>query len=255
MAGSGIGLYKVSQRYVAAIYFDNGLSTFNAEEPDLDKGTEDIFRAANMDNKDDYFRNLSQALVLKINEVVNNQEIGNEDRQKLIQNLVTAIENSATQAIQLNSENSQNWLQLGKVYQNFMVLGMEGAEGMAILNYEKAFELAPTSPEIPLNIGQVYYDSATANALRIGVLEQTEGDEEEQVQQLKALQPQLLEAGIEQTNRAIELKGNFVPAYYLLGQIYELKGDNNLALEIYNMVLQFVPESKEVKQRIEQLKE
>jgi len=255
MACSGIGLYKVSQRYTAAIYFNNGLSLFGTEDPDLDKGAEAVLRAADMDSKDDYFRNLSQAFILKINHLANNQDLSDEDSQKLIQNIVTAAENSVSQAVQLNPKNSQNWIQQGRIYQNFIVLGMEGAEAIAISSYQKAFELAPTTPEIPLNIGQVYYGLIEANAVQIAVLEQTDPKDEEQIQQFEDIQSQLLEAGIGQINKAIELKGNFVPAYYLLGQIYEVTGDNELALEAYNIVLQFLPDNEEVQQKIEKLSE
>jgi len=255
MAGSGIGLYKVSQRYVAALSFSNGLALFSAEEPNLDKATEAILNAAGMDSKDDYFRNLSQAFVLKINEVANNQELGDEERQKQLELLIAGAEDAALTASRLNPKNSQNWLQQARVYQNFMVLGLEGAEGAAISSHQKAFELAPTSPEIPLGIGQVYYDSAVANAIRITILEEADENEEEQIQQLKELQPQLLDAGIEQINKAIELKGNFALAYYLLGRLYEFKEDKDLALEAYNIVLQLVPDDEDIKNKIEELKE
>jgi len=54
-------------------------------------------------------------------------------------------------------------------------------------------------------------------------------------------------------SEAIGLKANLVPALYSLGQFYEFKGDKNLALQAYSLVLQYVPDYADVKTRIEAL--
>ncbi len=159
IVGSILGIYSISQKYAAAIIYSQGLNLINAKTPELDEGIIKINKAATLDPKDSYFRNLSQAFLLKINEILNNQALSQEQKQTEFQRQVSNAELSATAAVQINPKNSQNWLQLGNIYENFTLINVKGAEDLAVLNYQKATDLDPQNPLIPFSIARVYFAS------------------------------------------------------------------------------------------------
>jgi len=234
IAGSVFGLYTVSQKYAGEVIFNQGLSLINNDEPKLDEGIVKIYKAIELDPKDSYFRNLSQAFLFKMGKVANNQELEQEQKQVLFQQAVSNAEASINQAITLNPKNSQNWLQSGNIYENFASFGIEGTGEMAVSNYQKARELDPQNPQIPLFIGRTYKSTAERN-------------EDEEVKN------QNLDSALEQFQKSIELKNNFSGAYYLTAQVYELKEDKEKALENYQIVLQLEPENEEIQKKIEEL--
>jgi len=189
IAGSIFGLYTVSKKYAGAISYSQGLNLINAKEPKLDEGIIAVNKAATLDPKDSYFRNLSQVFLFKINEVLNDQKLSQEQKQTEFQKQVSNAELSAIAAVKINPRNSQNWLQLGNVYENLALVKVSGAEKLAILNYQKAAELDPQNPQIPFNLARVYFVS---------------GNKDEAKAELE---------------KSLELKSNFQPAIDLLSQI------------------------------------
>ena len=165
MVGSVIAIYNVSQKYIATLNYAQGVETINVlgQEPEdvrsikLNEAIIKINKACQLDPKDIYFRNLSQAFLIQINEILNNEELEQEQTQALFQQAVSNAELSATAGFQVNPQNSQNLMQLGSVYENMGLLKVEGAKDLAILNYQKAGELNPQSPLIPFNIARVYF--------------------------------------------------------------------------------------------------
>jgi len=164
MAGSVIVVYSVSQKYVAALDYAQGIQTINAlgQEPEdvrsakLNEAIVKINKAIQLDPKDVYFRNLSQAFLMQIDEVLDNEELEQEQAQELFQQIVSNAELSATAGAQVNPQNGQNSMHLGNIYQNLGVLNVEGANDLAILNLEQAREIDPQNPFIPFNIARVY---------------------------------------------------------------------------------------------------
>jgi len=255
IVGSVFVLYNLSQKYQAALVFSQGLNLINAEEPKLDEGIMKLNEAAVLDKKDTYLRNLSQAFLFKINEVLNNQELSEEDNQKIFQLLVSNTENSANNALQIDPKNSQNWLQMGRIYENFMTLGIEGAGDLAISNYQKAEELSPQNPETPFILGRVYKSQAERIQVQIVLLEQAKEKDEEAIKKLEENRDKIFEMAIEKLKKSAQLKIDFSPAYYLAAQIYETQGNKELALQNYQIVLLLEPENEEIKNKIKELTE
>jgi len=193
IVGSVLGIYQVGQKYIGALAFAKGISLVNAPQPDLDQVIANLNKAINFDKKDTYFRNLSQVFLFKVNQVLNDQTKPLEQRQKEFQENISGAEISATTACQINPANSQNWLQLAMVYENFIPLGIQGAEKTAVLSYQRAAQLAPQNPQIPFNLGRVYKSIGN------------------------------LELATKELQKSIQLKPDFAPAYDLLAQIKELK--------------------------------
>jgi tetratricopeptide (TPR) repeat protein len=122
----------------------------------LNEGIVKINQATELDPKDIYFRNLSQAFLIQINYILNDQTIDKDQKQKLFQQAISNAELSATAAVKVNPKNSQNPMQLGSVYENFLLLNVTGAKDLAISNYQQAQKLNPYSPLIPFNLARVY---------------------------------------------------------------------------------------------------
>ena len=234
IVGSVFGLYTVSQKYAGAITFTQGLNLINSEEPKLDEGIAKIYQAIELEPKDAYFRNLSQAFLFKIQEILNNQELSQEEKQKLFQNQVSNLEMSANAAVQANPQNSQNWLQLANIYKELFSLQVEGSGKLAVLNYQKAAEMDPQNPQIPLNIGWIYKLTADRS-------------EDEEVKE------QNFELALTELEKTIELKNNFAVAYFLTAQIYEEQNEKDKALENYQIVLYLEPANEEIAEKIKEL--
>ena len=253
IAGSIFGLYTVSQKYAAAVIYNQGLNLINAAEPKLDEGIIAINKAVTLDLKDSYLRNLSQAFLFKINEVLNNQELSQEQGQAEFQKQVSNAELSATAAVQINPRNSQNWLQLGNVYENLALFNVEGTRELALLDYQKASELDPQNPLLPFNLGRTYKSTAERIQIQIALLEQAQKKDEEAINKLQESYDKNLELALAEFKKSNELKSNFSVAYYLTAQVYEIQGKTAEALQNYQIVLQLEPDNKEIQKKVEEL--
>lgn len=247
------GFYIYIQKYDAAISFARGINLLNAEQPDLDQGIKNIGRAANLaKTNDNYYRNLSQVLLFKITEVLNDQSLSQEARQTELQGHISNIQKVVQKTIEVNPKNSPNWVQTGQIYENLITL-IDNADQLAILSYKEAEKLDPQNPQIPFNIGRVYM--AVAYGAYQGLVELSQADvkDEEKENQFEFIYAQGLELAIDNFQKSIELKYNFTPAYYLLAQVYEMKEEKELAIQNYQAVLQLEPGNEEVRERIEEL--
>ena len=253
IAGSIFGLYTISQKYAGAIVYAQGLSLIAVEEPKLDEGIIKIDKAVNLDPKDAYFRNLSQAFLLKINEVLANEELSQEQMQAEFQQHVSNAELAATAAVQINPKNSQNWFQLASIYENLAIFGVEGARQLAVLNYQEAAEMDPQNPQLPLNIGRVYKTELERLKVQLAVLEASEDVDQAEIEQSKEVYSENFDLSMEYFNKSAELKPNFSAAYYLIAQNYETNDEKEKALENYQIVLQLEPENEEIQKKVEEL--
>ena len=165
IVGSIMGLYEIGQKYVAALNYAQGLGIINVlgqESEDvrsdkLNQGMILISKAAQLDPKDVYLRNLSEAFLIQINQILNNESLEEEQKKSLLQRAVSNAEVSATNAVQINPANSQNLMQLASVYENLAVINVGGAKELAVASYQEAEKLDPQNPLIPFNIARIYF--------------------------------------------------------------------------------------------------
>jgi len=248
VAGSIMCLFKVSQKYKAALVYSEGISLINSQEPKLDKGIEKINQAVLLDKKDIYLRNLSQAFLLKINEVLSDQSLAQEKKQEKLQQLIAGMEEAASTATSLNPKNSENWLGEGNIYDNLVILGVEGADELAISYYQKAGEFDPQNPLVPFFLGRLHKRLAEKN-----IADSANQQEESAKKQLEEKANQNFVLTLEDLNKSVSLKPNFSSAYYFLAQTYEEKGEKEKALANYQIVLQLEPGNEEIKKKVEEL--
>jgi tetratricopeptide (TPR) repeat protein len=220
---SAIGIYSVSQKYLAALNYTQGISLVNVSESKLDEGIKMIDKAAQLDPKDIYLRNLSKAFLIKIDILLNDKETPSEQKQKVFQTSISDAELSANSAVSLNSRDSQNWAQLANVYGNLASVGVQEAGNLAISNFQKAIELEPKNPQFPLNLAETYKLMAERNKLQISLLQVAEKVDKETIKRQEEVYQSNLELAKQYLQKSIDLKNDFQPALDFEKEIEKLK--------------------------------
>ena len=253
VAGMFIGFYTICQKYIAALNYAQAFDLFEEEKVNLDEVIIKLEKAAELDEKDIYFRDLSQTFLLKANEVLGNRELSQEQIQEALQQYISKAELSGTLATEINPQDSRNWLQLGNIYENLISL-IEGVDQLALLSYEKAGELDPQNPEIPLSLGRIYKARADILQVQIATLNQSEEENKQAIiEELQDLLNRSQQLALDEIKKSIDLKPDFSPAYLTLAQVYESQGEKEQALQVYRILLQLVPGNEQIKIKIEAL--
>lgn len=215
-----IGIFFTSQRYLAEAAFAKAVRA-DRDGTELSQIVEWLDRAATLNRYDDrFYRNLSQALLLRVNEqlsgVSSATELTDESRG-YVQALVASSVNAAVRATELSPKNSLNWLMRGSLYRELVNL-VPNASTFAISAFEKAIELEPLNPENWNELGITYL--ATVERER----PLTASSDKEVAKQASALVEDFMKKAEAAFNKAIELKPNYAPAHYQLGLAYERAG-------------------------------
>ena len=199
----GIGLFFLEgQRYLAEVRYLQGIRAWQAG--DNQKAINYILSAISHTggSQDNYWRDLSQVYLLKINEELQRKDISQEELKKVIPPLVSNAVNSAKSATDVSPKNVANWSVRGFVYRQMINIS-EGADEWAINSYEEAKKLEPTNPYIFTELGQVYLAKNETERAR------------------------------EQFQKALELKSDYAPARFQIALIYV--GENKIAEAIGEM--------------------
>ncbi|MBI4437402.1 tetratricopeptide repeat protein [Candidatus Uhrbacteria bacterium] len=202
-----VGVFMTTQRYAAEVAFTQAVETDRADGSLQDVVA--LLDRAVMLNRfhDTYSRNLSEALLLRVQEELTRagsvQGLSPEGAQ-YVQALVAASVNAATQATTLSPNNVLNWLTRGSVYRELIPLMGEASE-FAVASYARATELESVNPSNWTQLGKTYLTTAQAA----------------QEQESRAA---LLEQAQAALARAIELKPNYAPAHFELALTYAAAG-------------------------------
>jgi tetratricopeptide (TPR) repeat protein len=199
-------LVFAGQRYFAQVRYSQGLRA--VAWGDTERGIIDISRATQLDPLTDiYWRELSQAAILQLSQEMVREDLTQEELLQRTQVLFSLAINSVTRATDVSPNNVANWQVRGFTYRSLIGL-VEGSFDWALKSYQRAKELEPVSPLIPLEISRTYL--AQANLAR--QLER----EEESVEKLKKAQEYL--------QKAISLKPDFWPAHFQQAIVFEAQG-------------------------------
>jgi cytochrome c-type biogenesis protein CcmH/NrfG len=190
--------YLTGQKYASAVYYWKGLLSSS-----LDQSLNNFDRAARLDSQSDqYLRTLSQALLLKSNEITEVVQF---------QNIIVSAMNSGRQAIALNPMDALNWSNLANIYEN--LIPTKDADVFAEQNYRKAIELEPKNPQGFVDLARMFMVSADQNQER-------DVTWQEKLNQAKSA-----------LEESIGLKADYAPAHFLLAQIYIREGNLTKAIE------------------------
>ena len=277
LALSLIGVYLLSQKCLAFIYYQKG----------------DFVEAAKLDPHSDlYLRNLSQDLISEIKDTSNFFSI---------QDKINSALNAARRATQINPLDASNWANLANIYEN--LIPVENAAEFAIENYRKALEREPKNPQRLVDLARVLIISAKQvqteeknkklNEAKEKLIEATklkpdytpahfllaqlyfeEGDfqkAKKEIEEVKRLNPQdsqwafqigflyyqnnQIDLAQKEFERAVALSPNYSNARYFLGLIYDKKGEKEKAIEQFERIKLFNPENEKVKRILENLRE
>lgn len=184
------GGYFVWQRNISANIFQKAILV--SYKGDLQDSKLKMAAAIKMAANDNYWRSLSELTLVELSQVLSTitdpQNI-TETKRVEVQTVISNSIEASKQAIALNSNNYQNWLMLGRVYESLASVGIQGASESAKNAYLEAKNRAPNNPSIPLALAR---------------LEVLLGN---------------TESAKNYINQALELKNNFTDAYFLLAQM------------------------------------
>ncbi len=209
----GLGLLFVGgQKYIAEARYLQGVKA--SQQGDMQKAIESVAGAASLNPSVDlYWRDLSQLYLSRLNEVGQDASLSQDAKREQSQAVIQSAVNAAQKATSAAPANIANWNVQGFVYRS--LIGVPGADTLALAAYEKAKELEPASPFSWTELGRVYILQAQSLASQNG--KETERET-------------ALAKALENLSRAIELKADYAPAHFLTAAVYEQQGKNEEAI-------------------------
>jgi tetratricopeptide (TPR) repeat protein len=231
----GIALFLFQgQNYLAEVRHSEGINLFQKGE--VDRAINSIQKATSLNPSIDiYWRDLAQLYLFQANQILASKEpILEEDD---ISRVISIINNgiySTRYATNNFSFNVANWNVAGYFYRN--LVGVEGSEpkisfgDMALESYSRAAELEPASPFSYGEMGRVYI--LMAQNFRAKLMEKEAGE--------------CLSRAITILEKSIELKLDYIPAYYLKAVAYDQQGREKEAVAELEEAKKMGPQDVEI---------
>ena len=201
------GSYWGGRAYAAEMTFKNSLDALNNN-----LGTQAYslqIRALELNpNRVAYRTTYAQTNLILANALAANPDLSDQD-QATVSQLVQQAIREAKNAISVDPNNAIVWTNLANIYRQLINLA-EGADQWTVASYQQAIALEPTSPNLALNLGGVYYSL------------------------------QVYPEAISWFQRAVNLKSDFANGYYNLAIAYRDSGDYARAAGAMQSVLGLV---------------
>lgn len=211
----GVGLfYLEGQRYSDEVKYAQGLTALNQGETER---AINLISSAALPNsgQDNYWRDLSQIYLVRINEILSQKDLTQEQKSQLVSVLVGNTVNAAKIATDANPNNVANWSSRGFVYRS-LIGTVGGVDEWALKSYEEAEKLEPTNPFLPTELGRVYL-------VRADLLAQQQGKEKEMELDIAKAR--------EQFEKAISLKSDYAPAHFQIAMSDVREGKTKEAID------------------------
>lgn len=206
--GSGL-VFLFSQKYLAEAKYLQSQRLWQQGKTEL--AANELTKAIGLNqNLDNYWRDISQIYLVKVNEVLRDSATPLQEKTIQVRNLTQAAIEAAKRATDLNPANVVNWINRGFVYRNFIGLA-GGAEDWAQSFYQKALELEPNNPYIFTELGIVQISKSDLQS------------QQKREENLLAAQDYF--------QKAIELKGDYAPAHFQIAQVKIREGKTKEAIE------------------------
>jgi tetratricopeptide (TPR) repeat protein len=180
--------YALTVRLAAGTYFQKALIESGATGG-IDKAEASLARALSLAPSDSYYKALSELQLSRVSEVLADQKMSKTDAQKAFQDRLSLAIQAANQAVALDPSNYSNFMSLGAIFESVIPLKIEGAYEGAKQAYEQALKLNPLNPEIYLGLARLDVAKGDNTAARANI------------------------------GKALEKKGDYASAIYLLAQI------------------------------------
>ncbi|MDG1950652.1 MAG: tetratricopeptide repeat protein [bacterium] len=226
-----IGIFLTAQRYAAQLAFTRAVE-LDRTGASMEEVVVELDKAATLNKYNDtYYRNLGEALMYRLDEVLAGvtsiDKLSIESAQYL-QSLTAASVNSLATATDLSPNQVLNWLSRGFVYRELVpVMGEEAAQ-LAISSYEQATQLEPANPSH-------WVELAKAQLVAVEALRPLAD-----VDPTRQVELELLMSKAE-TNllQAIDLKGSYAPSHFQLAVAYARSGRLDDAIGKMESVAQY----------------
>lgn len=193
------GVYVVIEKLAGTIAYARSSQVPNTPDG-MDLADLRLSKAITLDANDSYYRNLALLSMVKLNTLINKQDVSKETLKTQFQALFGRATAAAQAAINLDRTNAQNWITIGQVYQAVVPLSIPGAYENAKQAYQEAQKRSPLNPGIELILARLDVDKKDTTGAR---------------------------AHIEQ---ALKLKPNYTEAVFLLSQIEVSEGNIDKAI-------------------------
>jgi O-antigen ligase len=146
--------YFLMQKAGASYFYNKGITEFNASG-NISKTEFYLSRASSLDLQDQYLRSSSELNLIKIQKILSNTAVSQEEARTNFQNALSLAVSNAQVATEVNNLDMLNWMQLGSVYESILPLKITGAEEMATKAYQEALKKSPVDPTSLLALARV----------------------------------------------------------------------------------------------------
>jgi len=214
LLSSIVTIFFAGERYLAGLFYNQ--SVLAAQSGDREAAGVALQQSLTLDRSDRQYRLAAALGQNDLNRIANDEALSQEERAEAFQAALAGSVESAILATQAKSDNYQNWLALGNVYQLVVPLKVEGAYDNAKAAYAEALKLNPLNPEISLILAQLEIANEDTDAARV-----------------------LLE-------EAISLKQDYVDAIFLLSQLEVQAGNTDEALQSAEAAAFFQPNNSNI---------
>ena len=188
--------------YLAAFYYQKGLKKLR--ENNFTQANNFLSRAVVLDGSTDFYkRDLSQVLLQDgLQDLTAKDNQKNKEKQNLGLRKMSLAISIAKNLADSHSFEPLNWENLGDIYQRIIPFS-RGAENFARNSYQKAIEMDPKNPRLPLNIAVTLVNSADKDKA-LGIQENWR---------------EKLELAKKFVDKSLKLKSNYQDALFLSQQI------------------------------------
>jgi tetratricopeptide (TPR) repeat protein len=202
--------FIVASQYSSRVLFDRATAEFS-RTGDLQTLESNILRSQFIYGSDLYLRSLTEVGLSKINGLLQNQSLSQEQAVEQFSAVLQTTVGYAQAAVAYDSQSYVNRINLASIYKNLVPLQVPGAKDEALKVLGDIEVLTPNNPSLHLERARVYslakeYDPA-----------------------------------IDEIRKAVELKSNYVDAVFLLSQIQVEKGEIDQAIGSIQAALTVAP--------------
>ncbi len=213
LSGSIVSINRVRSANIL-----NSASNSFQKDNDLDKLENSLLKAARVSNDDTNYRSLTQFYLYKTQQLISASSTDQADLQKKVLNSLNNALESSKRAINIDSEDYNNYMSLGSVYSFSMNLDKQNKDAyykQAKASYTEALNHYPKNPSIPLTLAQLDYSynkDATST--------------------------------MDSIKKSLEIKPNYSDAFYILSQLASQNNDREVALNYALKAIQSDPQNE-----------
>jgi len=194
----GTSGYATTIRFIGGVLHQQGI--VHAQAGDIDAAQRSVMRALSFSEQAIFYRTLAEVETVQLGSLLQRSDIGPDALRNQFQTLLASAIGNAQRATAVERDDYRNWMILGRIYEELVPAGVEGAYENALATYEQALAYNPKGPDIFLALAR---------------LEARHGDND---------------AARSRIGEALSVKGNYTDAIFLLSQIEIAEGNVSQAI-------------------------